>query len=93
LICVDTGISRLENELNLGEVKEMRPKACSYSTFVFSKIFIFLTYFVPLEKNWTRKKIDVIVLVLKAGRNEMQPEVYITAYPIPFEAKELVLFD
>ncbi len=51
------------------------------------------TYFVPLEKDWVKKKIDVIVLVLKGGKNEIQPEVYITAYSIPFEAKELVLFD
>lgn len=51
------------------------------------------TYFVPLEKNWINANIDVVVLVLKGGKNEIQPDVYITAYPIPFEAKELVLFD
>ncbi|MDH5386699.1 MAG: discoidin domain-containing protein, partial [Candidatus Aminicenantes bacterium] len=51
------------------------------------------TYFVPLEEDWIKTKIEVVVLVLEGGKNEIQPEVYITAYPIPFEAKELVLFD
>ncbi|MDH5768849.1 MAG: hypothetical protein OEZ31_07840, partial [Nitrospirota bacterium] len=51
------------------------------------------TYFVPLEKDWVETKIDVVVVVLEGGKNDIQPEVYITAYPIPFEAKKLVLFD
>jgi hypothetical protein len=49
------------------------------------------TYYVPLDPSMVGKKIDVVVLVLKGGKNEIQPEVYLTAYPAPFESKELVL--
>jgi hypothetical protein len=30
-------------------------------------------------------------VVLSSGSAELKPEVWITAYPIPFETKELVL--
>jgi hypothetical protein len=35
--------------------------------------------------------IEVVVLVMKDGVNEIRPEAWITAYPIPFASKELVL--
>jgi hypothetical protein len=49
------------------------------------------TYYVPLDSSMVGKTIDVVVLVLKGGKNEIQPEVYLTAYPVPFESKELIL--
>ncbi len=49
------------------------------------------TYYVPLDPSMVGKTIDVVVLVLEGGKNEIQPEVYLTAYPAPFESKELVL--
>jgi hypothetical protein len=51
------------------------------------------TYYFPLEKNMADKTIDVVVLVLEGGKNEIHPDVYITAYPVPFEQKELILYE
>ncbi len=33
----------------------------------------------------------LVVLGLKGGKKETQSEIYLTAYPVPFESKELVL--
>ena len=49
------------------------------------------TYYVPLTKEMLNKKIDVVVLILKGGSNDVKPEVWITAYPIPFQSMELIL--
>jgi hypothetical protein len=49
------------------------------------------TYYVPVTEDMIGVPIDVIVLVLKDGSNEIRPEAWVTAYPIPFESKELVL--
>jgi hypothetical protein len=51
----------------------------------------YYTYYFPLEKRLVGKTIDVVVLVAEGGKNEFQPDVYITAYPVPFEKKELIL--
>jgi hypothetical protein len=51
------------------------------------------TYYFPLVKNMAGKKIDVVVLVSKDGKNEFHPHMYLTAYPIPYAARELVLYD
>ncbi len=50
------------------------------------------TYYFPLERSMTGKSIEVVVLVLAGGKNEFQPHVYLTAYPVPFEEKELILY-
>lgn len=50
------------------------------------------TYYIPLTDNMVGKKIDAVVLELKNGISEFKPEVWITAYPIPFEKKKLVLY-
>jgi hypothetical protein len=50
------------------------------------------TYYIPLKKDWKGKNVDVVVLVLEGGKNKFQPEAYITAYPIPYESRELVLY-
>jgi hypothetical protein len=49
------------------------------------------TYYVPLTEEMIGQRIDAVVLLMKDGISEFKPEVWITAYPIPFERKELVL--
>jgi hypothetical protein len=49
------------------------------------------TYYVPVTAEMLNKKIDVVVLILKGGANDVKPELWITAYPIPFQSVELVL--
>ncbi|UCE40065.1 MAG: hypothetical protein JSV17_11385 [Candidatus Aminicenantes bacterium] len=39
------------------------------------------------------KTSDVVALVLEGGKNKFQHNVYLTAYPIPFEKKELILYE
>ncbi len=50
------------------------------------------TYYFPLTEDMKGAKIDAVVLVMKDGIAEFKPEVWITAYPIPYEKKELTLF-
>lgn len=47
------------------------------------------TYYVPLTPDMKDKKIEA--WVLSFGPAELKPETWITAYPIPFESKELLL--
>ena len=49
------------------------------------------TYFVPLTSDMVGQPIEVVVLVMKDGVNNIRPEAWITAYPLPFASKELVL--
>jgi hypothetical protein len=49
------------------------------------------TYYVPVTSDMRGKQMDVVVLVNADGVNEIRPEAWITAYPIPLESKELVL--
>ena len=49
------------------------------------------TYYVPVTEEMVGKKIDAVVLGLRGGVTDIEPEVWITAYPIPFEARELIL--
>jgi hypothetical protein len=49
------------------------------------------TYFVPVTSDMAGKPMDVVVLVNSDGVNEIRPEAWITAYPIPLVTKELVL--
>ena len=37
------------------------------------------------------KKIDAVVLGLRGGVTDIEPEAWVTSYPIPFEARELIL--
>ena len=50
------------------------------------------TYYIPLKKAWKGKNIDVVVLVLERGKNKFRPEAFLTAYPVPYESRELILF-
>ena len=36
-------------------------------------------------------KIDAVVLGMKNGLDDFRPEVWITAYPIPFAEQQLIL--
>jgi len=48
------------------------------------------TYYIPLSEEYKGKKIDAVVLVTKNGISEFKPEVWITAYPVPYEKKVLL---
>ena len=50
------------------------------------------TYYFPLDPSMVGKNIEIFVLILKGGFNEVKPEAWITAYPIPFASRELILF-
>jgi len=43
------------------------------------------TYYVPLTADMIGAKIDAVVLLMKNGASEFKPEVWITAYPVPYE--------
>ena len=51
------------------------------------------TYYVPLQKDWVGKKIDAVVLALNPEHLDLKPEVWLTAYPAPYKAKELILVE
>jgi hypothetical protein len=50
------------------------------------------TYYFPLTEDMKGSKIDAVVMVMKDGVVKFKPEVWITAYPIPYEKKELILY-
>ncbi len=50
------------------------------------------TYYFPLNPEMTGKDMEIVVLILQDGLNEIKPEAWITAYAIPYESRELVLF-
>ena len=49
------------------------------------------TYYIPLDKTMIGKSIEVYVLGMNRDAKELKPEVWLTAYPIPYVEKELVL--
>ena len=49
------------------------------------------TYYFPLTEDMKGSKIEAVVMVMKDGVAEFKPEVWITAYPAPYEKKELVI--
>lgn len=50
------------------------------------------TYYFPLDPSMAGRNIEIFVLILNGGFNEIKPEAWITAYPVPYESRELVLF-
>jgi len=57
-----------------------------------------LSYFFPVTADMIGKKIDAVVMQFKSEDKrrkvelgQLKPEVWITAYPVPYESKELVL--
>ena len=49
------------------------------------------TYYIPLDKGIIGKEIEAFVLGFNKSQIDLKPEVYITAYPIPFRKKLLIL--
>lgn len=49
------------------------------------------TYYVPLTPEMKGKMIEAYVLGLQDGKLDLKPEVWVTAYPIPFESKNLII--
>ena len=49
------------------------------------------TYYFPLDEGMVGEPLEVVVLNLEGGMNEIQPELWITAYPIPHESCLLTL--
>ena len=55
------------------------------------------TYYIPVTMDMEGKRIDVVVLGLGEKMNQpecvksIRPEIWLTAYPVPFQIKELVL--
>jgi hypothetical protein len=50
-----------------------------------------MTYFIPATAEMAAKPFDVVVLTLAGGVNQYKPQVWITAYPTPYVAKQLEL--
>ena len=50
------------------------------------------TYYVPLDEDMIDRKIDVVVLGLDEEHLDFKPSLYITAYPPPYVAKQLLLY-
>ncbi|MEW6742492.1 MAG: discoidin domain-containing protein [Planctomycetota bacterium] len=51
------------------------------------------TYYVPLEREMAGKELEVVALLMEGGQREVEPVVYVTAYPPPYEAVELLLYE
>jgi hypothetical protein len=51
------------------------------------------TYYFLLTGSVAGRPMEAVVLVMEGGSNEVRPEAWLTAYPIPFETHELVLFE
>jgi hypothetical protein len=51
------------------------------------------TYYFPLSPAMAGKTLDIVVLILQGGANDVKPEAWVTAYPIPFEKRELILYE
>ena len=49
------------------------------------------TYYFPLNENMKDKEIEVYVLGYEKDKSNLKPEVWISAYPVPYEEKKLVL--
>jgi hypothetical protein len=49
------------------------------------------TYYFPLEPDMTGKLIDVVILGGSGSNEELHAEIWITAYPIPYIKKKLIL--
>ncbi len=49
------------------------------------------TYYVPVTPEMIGKPLEAVALLSRDGDPDIRPEAWITAYPIPFAAKELML--
>jgi len=51
------------------------------------------TYYVPVTKEMIDVPLEAVVLVLRGGTADVRAEAWLTAYPIPNAARELVLYE
>jgi hypothetical protein len=49
------------------------------------------TYYVPLKPEWAGKRVEALVLGLKEVKPDLKPELWLTAYPVPFATRKLEL--
>ena len=49
------------------------------------------TYFFPLTEEMKGKKIDAFVLGYNADKLDIKPEIWISAYPVPYEEKTMII--
>jgi len=49
------------------------------------------TYYFPVTQELLGREVEAIVLLLRGGKPDVRPELWITSYPYPFLAKEVVL--
>lgn len=49
------------------------------------------TYYVPLDRDYLNKTIEVVVLAMNPQKTDLRPEVWLTAYPAPYETQTLIL--
>jgi hypothetical protein len=47
------------------------------------------TYYFPLDNSYKGKKVEVVIIGLQSGKKAFDPEVWITAYPTPYESLSL----
>jgi hypothetical protein len=50
------------------------------------------TFYLPLTFDLKGKQIEAFVMAFNDELSNLKPEIWISAYPIPFEEKKLVLF-
>ena len=49
------------------------------------------TYYIPVSPDMVGQNIEIVVLAFNSDAVDLSPSAWITAYPIPYEQKELVL--
>jgi hypothetical protein len=49
------------------------------------------TYYVPVTPDMVLRELQAVVLLLKGANADVKPEVWLTAYPVPFVSRTLVL--
>jgi hypothetical protein len=49
------------------------------------------TYYIPLTEDMQGAKLDAVVLGMRNGMDKFQPEVWITAYPVPYAEVSMTL--
>lgn len=49
------------------------------------------TYYLPLNEDMKGKKIEAFVMAFGEKQKDLKPEVWVTAYPIPFESKTMTI--
>lgn len=49
------------------------------------------TYYFPVTPEMVGSNLEAVVLLLRGGKPDVRPELWVTAYPQPFASRELVL--